>query len=141
MITSPDIVPKIPEDVSPFLLDRKSLENFAALPHNRRVAEFESFMQKTFSWSADFVSEVRGHFTNIRPCSYALKNFAEKIYMPFEEMEIPVPKGYEDCLVSQYGEWQTPVFYTSHNTDFSADVSFKDYFDQVRPFVRTPAPK
>ena len=113
-------------------LSRKDLEMFLRLPHNKKAAEFDAFMLKHFSPS-DFVGQVRGHCLVKKSFSYALKNFDETIYLPFEQIEIPAPKGYEDCLTAQYGDWHTPKIFKPHVKIFSANISYAEYFRTVKP--------
>lgn len=113
-------------------LSRKDLERFLRLPHNKKVANFDAFMLKNFS-PTEFVGQMRGHCFTKYKLSYALKNFDETIYLPFEQIEVPAPKDYEDCLTAQYGNWRTPKIFKSHVKVFSADISYAEYFRTVKP--------
>ena len=66
---------------------------------------------------------------------YALKDIKETVYLPFEKIELPAPAGFENCLTAQYGDWRKLIFRAPHTPSFSADVSYKDFFDKIR-FVR-----
>lgn len=35
--------------------------------------------------------------------------YEKRIYLPFENIEVPVPYKYEQVLTSEYGDWKTPV--------------------------------
>lgn len=35
--------------------------------------------------------------------------FSETLYMPFEDLQMPVPVGYDEILTNQYGDYMTPV--------------------------------
>jgi lipopolysaccharide cholinephosphotransferase len=35
--------------------------------------------------------------------------YSDTIYMPFEDIQMPVPKGYDKILTNQYGDYMTPV--------------------------------
>ena len=37
------------------------------------------------------------------------KWYDETIYLPFEDFEIPVPKGFEQILTLEYGDYMKPV--------------------------------
>lgn len=131
-IVLPDTMIQALKNNLPLVLSRKNLERFLNLPHNKKAAEFDAFMLKNFLPSG-FVGQVRGHCMTKNKLSYALKNFDETIYLPFELMEVPAPKGYEDCLTAQYGDWHTPKVFKSHVKTFSADISYAEYFRTVKP--------
>ena len=58
------------------------------------------------------------------------------IYMPFEDILMPVPKGYHDILTKQFGDnYMTPVQAPSMHDGFirlSTDHSYKDLLPSVR---------
>ncbi len=46
----------------------------------------------------------------VRPCAL----YDETVFLPFEFLEVPVPVGYEEVLVAEYGEsWRTPKMGTA----------------------------
>ena len=117
----------------PLILSRKDLERFLNLPHNQKAAEFDAFLSKNFLPS-EFVGQVRWNCNLIKQkIAYALKDFDETIYLPFEQTELPAPKGYENCLTAQYGDWRTPKVFKPHVKTFSADISYAEYFRTVKP--------
>lgn len=50
-------------------------------------------------------------FVSTRAFTLRIKKewYAETLYMPFEDMMIPVPSGYDRVLRELYGDYQTPV--------------------------------
>lgn len=116
----------------PLLVNRQEIEKFLALLHRQKAAAIDNFALKNFTYSAEYVGQLRGHILSKYPLSYALKNFEKIVYLPFEKIKIPAPVGYEDCLTAQYGDWHEHVFGKQHAKAFSADFSFKDFFEQIK---------
>ena len=58
----------------------------------------------------------------------------ETIYMPFEDLEIPVPNGYDEILRDQYGDYMTPVKApTMHGSViFDADRPYKEILKEIK---------
>ncbi len=54
--------------------------------------------------------------------------FEKTLYMPFEDMEIPVPAGYDEILRLNYGDYMTPVKAPSGhgNLLFDTERSYRD---------------
>lgn len=60
--------------------------------------------------------------------------YAETIYMPFENISIPVPVGYDEILKNQYGDYMTPVQApTMHgNVIFDTKRSYKEVLKDIK---------
>ncbi|MGN0009822.1 MAG: phosphorylcholine transferase LicD [Marinilabiliaceae bacterium] len=58
----------------------------------------------------------------------------ETILMPFEDLEIPVPNGYDEILTDQYGDYMTPVKApTMHGSViFDADRPYKEILKEIK---------
>lgn len=106
------------------------LKDFFRLPHTKKAQVLEAYALKNFS-SPDFVGQTRYNCITKTKDSYALKNFRETVYLPFEKIEIPAPIEYENNLTSQYGDWRKMVIYKSHTMTYSADVSYGKFFEQI----------
>ena len=65
---------------------------------------------------------------NQNPRNRFFKDYEEIIYLPFEKIELPCPKGYEKILEILYGDWRTPIKSHYHVLEYSADVSYKEFF-------------
>lgn len=64
---------------------------------------------------------------------YQKEWYDETIYLPFETMEIAVPKNYHEVLTRVYGDYGKPVKWgTSHDYPFYAEQEkkMKDYLEQ-----------
>lgn len=112
------------------LVEKEFLEKFLKLWHRQKVSALESFALEKFS-SCEYVGEIREHCILKKEVSYALNNFKEIVYLPFEKMNIPAPVGFEDCLTAKFGNWHKLVVNRSHALAHSADFSYKDFFENI----------
>ena len=101
------------------------------MPHSRKALTLDLFAFKNFAKS-DFVGHLRGHILGEKPLAFKWEDFADVTYMPFEEINIPVPRGYEDYLATQYGDWHKPIIFEAHAIAASADIPYKDFFRKVK---------
>ena len=64
---------------------------------------------------------------------YRKEWFDETIYLPFETVEMPVPKEYEKVLTRRYGDWRTPVDDGGQRLGLlhSADIPWREFFRLV----------
>lgn len=60
--------------------------------------------------------------------------YSETILMPFEDIQMPVPIGYDEILKNQYGDYMTPVKAPNmHGTTiFDTDRSYKDVLQDLK---------
>lgn len=112
------------------LFPREMLENFLKLTHKERALYFDKFMLKNF-FQSERIAEFRRSFITPQLLSIcSMKDLTDITYLPFEKIELPVPVGYESVLTSLYGDWRKLVIYSPHAVDYSADISYKEYFAQ-----------
>lgn len=130
-MAKPDTIRKALAENKPLLVNRGDLKKFLALPHRTKARVIDDYFAKNFHPDTVNVGQVRGHTLAKHPQYYALKNFSQTVYLPFELMKIPAPVGWEDCLKSQYGNWRKPVFAKPHAKVFSADFSYRDFFSKA----------
>lgn len=126
----PEIIRNTMKANQPLKITYDSLNQFLKLPYRQRGAYFDSFMLKNFS-PTENMDQFRLYRTGKdKPIAYPFKDTEKVIYMPFEQIEIPVPAGWENCLKSQYGDWQRPLIYPSHTRDYfySAEISYTEYY-------------
>lgn len=65
--------------------------------------------------------------------------YDETVYLPFEDIQMPLPKEYDKILRLQYGDYMTPRKAPSYHGGFmflSAERSFQDYLDENRGVVK-----
>ena len=60
------------------------------------------------------------------------------VYMPFEDIMMPVPEGYHFIIQKQYGEYMTPRKSSGYHSFWKvdADVSYKRYLRELRRFQK-----
>lgn len=61
--------------------------------------------------------------------------YDDTIYMPFEDIQMPVPKGYDAILKTQYGDYMVPVKAPTMHGGFvvvDTEHSYKDYLPELR---------
>ena len=60
--------------------------------------------------------------------------YNETLYVPFEDIMMPIPSGYDTILRTQYGDYMTPVQAPSMHSIliFDADHSYLDYLPELR---------
>ena len=61
--------------------------------------------------------------------------YDETIYLPFEDIQLPVPKDYDKILTLQYGEYMKPVKAPTMHGGFEALDTEHSYFD-ILPAIR-----
>ena len=122
----PRIVRKVLENNNSTLVGREELETFMELPFSERALSFEESMAKNF-FKSKYVGEIRDHCV-VKAKSYRSIAFDETIYLPFEQIELPVPVGYDDVLTDMYGDWHKMVFTHTHSQEWSVDIPYTEYY-------------
>ena len=91
-----------------------------------------------YSGVCEMLSTITHSYEIIRRAEFRKTEFNNIISMPFENIMIPVPKGYDEMLKRMYGnymqfppekdrgEWHNNVIY------FDPDTPYKEYFKQKR---------
>lgn len=131
--TFPKIIRKVITDKKPTFISYDELNKFLKLNYRERGIKFDNFMLKIFSHT-EKADQVRLYpFSTYKPIPYYVKDLENVVYLPFEEIEIPAPAGYENCLKSQYGDWRKPVIYPSHTREYlySAEIPYTEYYKKA----------
>ena len=78
-----------------------------------------NFIKKTF------IDRVSDH--------YQKDWFRETIYLPFEDIEVPVPVDYEKILTARYGDWHELIRDKENDIGLfvSADIPYKKFIEQI----------
>ncbi len=129
----PQIIKNTIKANKPLAISYDRLNQFLKLPYRQRGIQFDNFMSKIFS-PTENVGQLRLYRTGKdKPTAYSVKDIAEVVYLPFEQIEIPAPAGWANCLTSQYGDWQKPAIYPSHTRDYfySAEIPYTEYFKKT----------
>ena len=65
--------------------------------------------------------------------------YSETVYLPFEDMMMPLPKEYDQILTLQYGDYMTPVKAPAYHGGFlvlSADKSYQECLRERKKEIR-----
>ena len=110
------------------LVSTKELNEFIKKSYRQKGILFDDFMAKTFHLSGN-VSLISYYCfpANPPPASHEVKNFDKTVYLPFENIELPAPANWKDCLTSQYGDWRKMIFTHNHASEYSADIPYQEY--------------
>ena len=57
------------------------------------------------------------------------------IELPFERITLPAPRGYDGVLTAHYGDWREMIITHAHSKNYSADISYKKFFEDIAPEV------
>lgn len=117
-IVEPDTMRKHLQMQTKFLLEADILYDLLKLPAKERFRQFEDFNLSNFGKSKNV-----GNFTDVlyyperipreREC------FTKTVYLPFENMTVPAPIGYDKLLKSRYGDYSVyQKFSGAHNDIF-----------------------
>ena len=73
----------------------------------------------------------KSYITHDRTYVYPKHVFEETIELPFEDRMMPCPKGYDELLRQEYGDYMTPVKGTSWHTMTIVDTE-ESYIEKIR---------
>lgn len=129
------VFPKVIQDAmannQKFCLNTDIVEKFLSMPYREKALTFENFMSEHF-FSSEYVGQIRNHFLTRNFHKYKTKKFEEKvIYLPFEKIKLPAPVDYDEHLKEMYGDWHKLVMQVSHSQNWSADIPYDEYLNNV----------
>lgn len=110
-----------------FVLDKSMVQELVHMSYQDAMRCFEDFCNSHLydtnilrCWSSEVMGNLHKH--------YEREWFEKVLYMPFCDMTIPVPAGYEKILRMEYGDWRTPVVGGSlHNgMIIEPDIPYKE---------------
>ena len=60
--------------------------------------------------------------------------YKETLMLPFEDIEVPVPSGYNEILMTQYGDYMKPVKAPTMHGEvfFNLDIPYTDVLKELR---------
>lgn len=111
-------------------LSEEFLRKFMAMSVRDRFREFEEFCGNHFFES----TMIRCQFMSSRYGALNRDWCSQSIRVPFENVDVPVPIGYEKILEVEYGDWHKFVRGTQdHQINlFSPDISYYDVITAMR---------
>ena len=126
---TPDKIRKLMRDEKIPFKDYSFLEKFLNYPYKKRGELYSHFMSKNF-FTSERVGKLFTYCLTSSQESYCTEDFADMIYLPFEKIELPAPAGYDGVLTDCYGDWHKFLISQPHSAEYSADISFKEYYQK-----------
>ena len=123
----PHVIRQALDANQPLAISRSDLEKFLKLPYRLRGKYTDEFAGKFFTDSEKFGC-IRGFCGLGASFVNDSKNYDKTIYLPFEEIEVPAPVGWENCLTVLYGNWREMIFTHTHTQTYSADIPYTEYY-------------
>ncbi len=106
---------------------------FLLRPIQKTYAKFERMFYRCQSTPSQYIGMPMFSVTNI--LKYRMKRdwYSETITLPFEDIEIPVPKHYHEILTEYYGDYMTPKHTpTAHGTIIlNADKPYQETIKEL----------
>ena len=113
---------------------RKYFKTLLKKPFKERALEYENFLAEHW-FESEYVSHINSIFAYRREYAWKYEYWRKLIGLPFEKIVLPAPIGYDEVLKAHYGNWHEMYITHSHFADYSADVSYDDYFKQIAPEI------
>ena len=132
---NPQVIVNAMNNHEQLLLPCDQLENILSRPFKQRALIFEEYIEKN-DHETEFVSRLNRFYMYENNYKWRSTYFRDTAPLAFEGIEVPAPIDYEQLLTDHYGQWRKPVFQHSHVTAYSADLSYRDYFEQISPGIR-----
>ena len=132
--THPEIIRASMEKNQPLGFDYDYLREYMALPYKNRGLYLEDFLAKNF-FTSEHVGDLRDWCIVRGQKFYNAKDFEDVTYLPFEKIEVPAPKNYDEVLSTFYGDWHKLVITPPHVKFYSTDISCDDYYKQTADTV------
>lgn len=65
--------------------------------------------------------------------------YDDTLFLPFEDIKMPIPSGYDEILTKQYGDYMTPVKAPSYHGGFwklDAETGYEKYLPELKRYIR-----
>ena len=118
-----DVVLNLPDDM---------LKEILVLDVKDKMNIFEDFCASHYE-EAVYINDVNYELFGRSQTKCKKEWFEETIYLPFENMSVPMPKGYDLVLQTLYGDWHQIVKGgTAHEgIIIEPDIPYKEFFKQL----------
>ena len=115
-----------------FFNDLDFLQGITSLTEQDKIKFFRLYMNNLFNQSsvvAWFIDTIQARYEK----PFKKEWFCETIYLPFETVELPVPKMFNEVLTSYYGDWRTPVQDGQNRLGYacSADIPWREFLQRI----------
>ena len=114
--------------------DRKYFKTLLKKPFRDRAREYEKFLADHW-FESEYIAHINSIFAYRRPYEWRREWWDELIELPFEKITLPAPSGYDGVLTAHYGDWREMIITHAHSKNYSADISCKEFFQQIAPEV------
>lgn len=117
---------------------RSSFNYFRRLYLPQKYAEYENLFRR---FKVDENQYVSCYSFQVNPEHFLRDKhwYDETVYLPFEDVMMPLPKDYDKILTLQYGDYMTPVKSPSYHGSFwklTADKSYQDTLVENKDIIR-----
>ena len=109
-----------------FLLRREDLLKILQLPYKQRAQLFERTAAENFLQTSH-VGFLNIFLTNTKTYSFNAKIYEDVVYLPFEKIQVPAPKGYEEYLSTVYGDWHELIITHQHLREWSLEIPYAEF--------------
>lgn len=110
---------------------RAILHCIPGLPYKKCYLKHEEKLRKRKFCESEYVSAVLDTGYQLSKMHWKRSDFDDVIYMPFENIRVPIPSGYEDVLRTTYGNYMEfpPVEERGdkHGIEFATDIPYREY--------------
>lgn len=114
--------------------DRKYFKALLKKPFKERALEYENFLAEHW-FEGEYVSHINSIFAYRREYAWKYAYWRKLIVLPFEKIALPAPADYDKVLTAHYDNWHEMYITHSHVKQYSADISYKEYFERIAPEV------
>ena len=131
-------------DITIYLKPNTSEETLAELseiiekdPNTKSVdtstseVEYEKFLADHW-FESEYSAHINSIFAYRRGYEWRTEYWRELVELPFERLKLPAPIDYDKVLAAHYGDWHELIVTHSHFATHSADISYRDYFKQIK---------
>ena len=117
------------ENNSEFLTNTDELKQLIQLPYKQRALQYEKYLSEHF-FESDNVYWF--HSFVLRGKTIPSSAYRETIELPFEQIKVPAPRGFDSVLSGMYGDWHELRVNMRHDFDvYSSDISYREYFAAI----------
>ena len=114
--------------------ERKYFKALIQKPFRDRALEYEKFLAEHW-FESEYSAHINSIFAYRRSYEWRREWWDELIELPFEQITLPAPRGYDGVLTAHYGNWREMIITHAHSKNYSADISYKEFFDRIAPEV------
>ena len=123
-----------------YIKHKKVEHEVKRLGYKQAYADYENLFRAFPVGSTSYIGELAFMFDLSVLQKQEYKNYADTIYMPFEDIQMPVPVGYDTVLRIQFGDnYMTPIQEPTIHGGFlviDTERDYREYLDRLRKYPR-----